>query len=100
VNVLAGKRLLRDPPLVGDLRNSLQERSEELQGIVLDIVGKFDESSFLESVEQGFHRRVGLNLIDAELSGKPCVHCVSERHVAEDHGGDKSPIDRRQRHHA
>ena len=50
VKVLACQSLLIDS-LVTDLGNRLKECTQELQGVVLDVVGKFDKTAFLECVE-------------------------------------------------
>ena len=50
VKILTGKSPLRNP-FITNLWNGLEQSPQKLQSIVLDIVGKFDEATFLESVK-------------------------------------------------
>ena len=56
VEALTSHGFLCNVILARNLGNSLQQCSEKFQGIVLNIVRKFDKTPFLERVQKGFHK--------------------------------------------
>ena len=55
VEIFAGKGLFGNAVITGHFRDRLNQRPKKLQGIIFDIVGKFDKTAFLEGIEQCFH---------------------------------------------